>query len=117
MSNEAVWLVTDCTCMRDKSHAIDIEPGKQRNAVALKIQDGYSVYVSRLLSEPSGSGSNEKWWKKNSEEARPVDSTCGTDLREGMACPSCLLGELQYNGLFQLICDNCGRVAEAAVFT
>jgi hypothetical protein len=34
-----------------------------------------------------------------------------------MACPSCLLGALYFNGLFQLICDTCGRVAEAGVFT
>jgi hypothetical protein len=38
-------------------------------------------------------------------------------LPRTMACPSCLLGALHFNGLFQLICDTCGRVAEAGVFT
>lgn len=56
----------------------------------------------------------ERWWK-------PTDGVgtkaCEKEPREENPCPSCLLGELHYNGLFQLICDNCGRVAEAAGFT
>ena len=60
------------------------------------------------------SQSNKKWWKQEAAE-RP--ESCEAEPREGNPCPSCLLGELYYNGLFQLICDNCGRVAETAVFT
>jgi len=56
----------------------------------------------------------EPWWKQAID--KKVD-TCGHEPREGFPCPSCLLGELHYNGLFQLVCDNCGRVAEAGVFT
>lgn len=58
--------------------------------------------------------SDKKWWKQGTEEK---SENCAVAPREGMPCPSCLLGELYFNGLFQLICDNCGRVAEAAVFT
>lgn len=58
--------------------------------------------------------SDKKWWKK---DAADKSKTCEAEPREGNPCPSCLLGELHYNGLFQLICDNCGRIAEAAVFT
>lgn len=56
----------------------------------------------------------ERWWKPAADETKVA---CGYEPREGFPCPSCLLGELQYNGLFQLICDNCGRVADAGVFT
>ena len=56
----------------------------------------------------------DHWWKGDGGAAAP---DCHPAPREGMPCPSCLLGELNFNGLFQLICDTCGRVAEAAVFT
>jgi len=57
----------------------------------------------------------DRWWK--SDDAGEEQAACEPDPREGQPCPSCLLGELQFNGLFQLLCDNCGRVAEAGVFT
>ncbi len=56
---------------------------------------------------------DRKWWQSDARD----DAPCEPEPKEGFPCPSCLLGELQYNGLFQLICDTCGRVAEAAVFT
>jgi len=56
----------------------------------------------------------DRWWKLTEGDEQ---TTCDPDLREGFPCPSCLLGELHYNGLFQLRCDNCGLVAEAGVFT
>jgi hypothetical protein len=58
--------------------------------------------------------SDKKWWK---QETIDQSKDCAAEPREGHPCPACLLGELHFNGLFQLICDNCGRVAEAAVFT
>lgn len=54
------------------------------------------------------------WWKSGADDNL---ADCALEPREGFACPSCLLGELHYNGLFLLVCDNCGRVAEAGVFT
>lgn len=56
----------------------------------------------------------ERWWKPAASDEAPA---CDPEPREGFPCPSCLLGELRYNGLFQLLCDTCGRVAEAGVFT
>ena len=70
--------------------------------------------MPHLGSEHHPFAPDEKWWKHGgTEKPKP----CDEEPREGRPCPSCLLGELYYNGLFQLICDNCGRVAEAAVFT
>lgn len=56
----------------------------------------------------------QRWWKSAPNQ---VQAACEPEPREGFPCPSCLLGELHYNGLFQLLCDTCGRVAEAGVFT
>lgn len=65
-------------------------------------------------NNPRPPGNNRKWWQ--SDDAGN-NKPCAPGPKEGFPCPACLLGELYYNGLFQLICDNCGRVAEAAVFT
>jgi len=64
--------------------------------------------------EPARKAKRERWWKLD-ESVR--GGLCSTAPREGLPCPACLLGELHFDGLFQLICDTCGRVAEAAVFT
>lgn len=64
-------------------------------------------------NDPRPPKSDRKWWKRDADD----DKLCVVEPKEGFPCPACLLGELHYNGLFQLICDNCGRVAEAAVFT
>ncbi|MCB8935039.1 MAG: hypothetical protein H6663_06185 [Candidatus Promineofilum sp.] len=70
--------------------------------------------MSELSRGESSAKPAPKWWK----ESRKADSgTCYEHLHETMPCPSCLLGELYYDGLFQLVCDQCGRVAETAVFT
>ena len=37
-------------------------------------------------------------------------------LRVGMRCPRCKKAEIEYNGLLQLICPNCG-LTEAGVCT
>lgn len=62
----------------------------------------------------SGQRDADRWWRKGE---RPAGGDCRTAPKEGLPCPSCLLGELQFDGLFQLVCDTCGRVAESAVFT
>jgi hypothetical protein len=30
------------------------------------------------------------------------------DLTEGDECPVCLIGQVWYNGLLNLVCDHCG---------
>lgn len=30
------------------------------------------------------------------------------DLNEGDSCPHCAMGQLNYNGLLDLVCDRCG---------
>lgn len=65
-------------------------------------------------SSPS-SNRGAKWWHVNGGNQPKKD--CEHQPVEREPCPSCLIGQLVYNGLFQLICDNCGRVAEHAVFT
>lgn len=75
---------------------------------------GYPESMTPSQQLPNTTIPKDKWWKSPGKEEAP---TCREEPREGYPCPTCLLGELHYNGLFQLICDNCGRVAEAAVFT
>ena len=77
----------------------------------------YSEVIMRTSPEQIPPKPIEKWWKQKQENGNTDYQPCIEDVQEGYTCPSCLLGELRYNGLFQLICDNCGRVAEAAVFT
>jgi hypothetical protein len=57
----------------------------------------------------------EKWWKSVDDAESKND--CDRQPMDGEHCPSCLIGYLGFNGLFQLICDTCGRVAEHSVFT
>lgn len=66
-------------------------------------------------SKQTTGGLSQKWWRKDSDEN--TGRECNPLLTEGQPCPSCIIGQLRYNGLFQLICDTCDRVAEQAVFT
>ncbi len=56
----------------------------------------------------------QRWWQTTQPSS---GGECRVAPHDGLACPFCLLGALHFNGLFQLICDTCGRVAEAGVFT
>lgn len=38
----------------------------------------------------------------------------GVSLRAGMRCPRCKKADIEYNGLLQLICPNCGLTEEGA---
>lgn len=62
----------------------------------------------------SEQGPGRRWWQTTPPSR---GDECRLVPRDGLVCPSCLLGALHFNGLFQLICDTCGRVAEAGVFT
>lgn len=88
---------------------------RRRSTLAATAGSVYSGLMSAFPQSRPAAKTKEKWWKQGLDEdhisCRPQEP------REGHPCPDCLLGELHYNGLFQLICDNCGRVAEAAVFT
>lgn len=83
--------------------------------VATVAAKGYAPAMSgQQPDELAPSLPRERWWKP---DGNAPGEGCSAAPREGLPCPACLLGELHFNGLFQLICDTCGRVAEAAVFT
>ena len=82
---------------RRYSHSVDTQPPQQES--------------QRPASEQ---WPRQQWWQNTN---RAGEDDCHATPREGLPCPSCLLGTLHFNGLFQLICDTCERVAEAGVFT
>lgn len=84
-------------------------------SLAAAAGSGYSGLMSASPQSRLPAKPKEKWWKLGLDADRA--SCRREEPHDGNPCPDCLLGELRYNGLFQLICDHCGRVAEAAVFT
>ncbi len=53
--------------------------------------------------EPEDSGEQPVCW---------IDP--GVGLRAGMPCPRCKETEIEYNGLLQLVCPNCGLTEAGA---
>ena len=39
------------------------------------------------------------------------------DIYGGLVCPRCNMASMQYNGLLELTCPNCGYRAPGAAFT
>jgi uncharacterized protein (DUF2225 family) len=39
------------------------------------------------------------------------------DIYGGLVCPRCYMAAMQYNGLLELTCPNCGYRAPGAAFT
>jgi ribosomal protein L37AE/L43A len=71
--------------------------------------------IQPLLSpvQENGQTIQKHWWQQNK-----VDDACQSAiLKPGDACPSCIVGTLDYDGLFLLTCDTCGKVAEGGAFT
>ena len=114
MNSGDLWLVTDYTCMADESHAIERASVNDRKSIAGNTMRRYSERMSTLSRGESSAQPIPKWWEKGKNAG---SESCREQLRETMPCPSCLLGDLYYDGLFQLVCDHCGRVVETAVFT
>jgi uncharacterized protein (DUF983 family) len=53
---------------------------------------------------PSGAASAESQGK----QGRSVQQTRSCDVRPGDACPVCSRGRMDYDGLLNLVCPNCG---------
>lgn len=50
--------------------------------------------------------------ENSGEMSDEIDEICGE-----LVCPSCSLAVMQYNGLLELTCPNCGYRAPGAAFT
>lgn len=47
----------------------------------------------------------------------PLTPASFTDLHEGDACPKCKQGIMEYDGLLNLSCNQCGFCGDRGVFT
>jgi hypothetical protein len=47
-------------------------------------------------------------------EAQACLVTPGVNLKVGMRCPRCKEADIEYNGLLQLVCPNCGLTETGA---
>lgn len=56
----------------------------------------------------------QPWWRM--EDKAPAAS-CERMLLPGDSCPHCGEAALAYNGLFQLECRECKKIAEPGAFT
>jgi hypothetical protein len=65
------------------------------------------------LEQENEESTQKPWWQQDTKAAK----TCSIPLKPGDACPSCFVGTLDYDGLFLLTCDVCGKVAEGGAFT
>jgi uncharacterized C2H2 Zn-finger protein len=53
------------------------------------------------------------WWRRQGQES----TIAAPSIEQGMRCPECEAGILQYDSLFVLTCPRCGYVAESGVCT
>jgi len=64
-------------------------------------------------ARPGDERAKDYWWKKDGAEQQ----SCELQPRPGHTCPICGKGVLAYDGLFVLVCDHCGYVAESGAFS
>ncbi|MDT8307448.1 MAG: hypothetical protein RRC07_16065 [Anaerolineae bacterium] len=66
------------------------------------------------MDKHEATASNNFWWKRLDTG---VDEPCSAAPKPGDLCPECGEAELDYDGLFVLICPACYHVAESGVFS
>jgi hypothetical protein len=56
--------------------------------------------------------------QKEQNQDQPIGAVCllkpGERLQEGMICPRCQGAKMEYNGLLNLVCPNCGLTEAGA---
>ena len=67
------------------------------------------VQETGTAARPGDAAEKEYWWKREDSE----EESCRIPPRPGQTCPECGEGTLAYDGLFILVCDLCGYVAES----
>jgi uncharacterized protein (DUF983 family) len=69
-----------------------------------------------MLKKTENSGLDSE----KSDENHKEDSFCLIDpnksLHPGMICPRCKMGKIDYNGMLNLVCSECG-LTEVGAFT
>ena len=68
----------------------------------------------KRLNNPSDQNSQQINDQNMSEIAPVCYLNPGERLREGMICPRCHSGSIEYNGLLNLVCSNCGLTEAGA---